>query len=261
MRADCRITPPIKPNLIHDGAYVDWEIIIFKAALTDAWSYFNQGNLSIRIITRVSGYRMVTWWINAFFSHSCTCARSFLRFKYSEAGTVSVVKTILNCTRLSWYMILKNDYIHMIPVKLHNKTIQDLFTHPHHSSWASASFLFSRNRNSGFQLLANKDCMGNIVGKRALWSCKFRYCTVLFQSFYSAASFHGVCGHSILLLRSQLNFISSLLQGGWRDAECLSCWLSQWLNGWIHSSRLRILRSESCGSFRSMFANRGGSFF
>lgn len=43
--------------------------------------------------------------------------------------------------------------------------------------------------------------------------------------FTALLHFTELGGHSILLLRSQLNFSSSLLQGGWGDVESLSCWL------------------------------------
>lgn len=107
-RLFCRITPPL--DLI-------WSIVV--PLWIDRLSFLRQLSLmldqiSIReksnsIITRASGCMIVTWlWMNAFFSHSYTCARSFLHFKYSEAETVSVLKTIFNCTRSSWYSIKKN---------------------------------------------------------------------------------------------------------------------------------------------------------
>lgn len=89
-------------------------------------------------------------------------------------------------------------------------------------------FSFLRNRNSGFQLLT--DMRQVLYGKHCGGTCTFTgqvfdivlYCSSLFTALLH---FTELCGHLILLLRSQLNISSSLLQGGWGDVESLSCCL------------------------------------
>lgn len=115
----------------------------------------------------------------------------------------------------------------MIPVRLHNKLFK-IFSHTHPSllvgSWASARFLFLRNRNSGFQLLTDmtQGLYGKHFEKTFAVQVLILYCSSLFTTLLH---FTELCGHLTLLLRSQLNFSSSLLQVGWGDVESLSCWL------------------------------------
>lgn len=67
-----------------------------------------------------------------------------------------------------------------------------------------------------------------LYGKHCGGTCAFTvqdivlYCSSLFTALLH---FTELCGHLILLLRSQLNISSSLLQGGWGDVESLSCCL------------------------------------
>lgn len=69
-----------------------------------------------------------------------------------------------------------------------------------------------------------KDRMGKHCGEICTFIVQvlILYCSSLFTALLH---FTELGGHSILLLRSQLNSSSSLLQGGWGEVESLSCWL------------------------------------
>lgn len=151
----------------------------------------------------------------------------------------SVLKTILNCKKISYIWFWNNDYIFLIPVRFHIKTIQGLLLHHDPitpvsaDSWASGYCLFLQNRKTRFQLLT--DTMIELyenIGEMYPVIVFMLSCTVPIF-FYSTAS--GLLAFVFALevtarFSPSQSFCHRFGDGMWN--LCLADWY--WLNRWIH---------------------------